>query len=398
MTLLNRDHGEARVVGGAVRNALIGMPVGEVDIATTLHPDEVVRRAEEAGIRTVPTGLEHGTVTLVLAGKSFEVTTLRQDVETDGRHATVVFGNDWAADASRRDLTINALYADVDGKVIDTVGGMDDIAAGLVRFIGEPDERIAEDYLRILRFFRFFAWYGSGRPEPEALKACARAKERLSGLSAERVWSETKRLLAAADPGRALLWMRQAGVLTAILPETEKWGIDLVPALVRTEQAFHWAPDPILRLAAVIPPDEARIDAMAARLKMSRAEAERLKAWAATSDFAYDVKDAAFDRMLYFSDETAVMDRLKLQLASARARAITDSRAMVEAAGFSRLIERAQKWQRPKFPLSGSDLIAQGIEQGPELGKTQRRLEALWVESNFRLDRQALLARLDEGE
>ena len=180
MTLLNRDHGEARVVGGAVRNALMDMPVSDIDIATTLPPDEVVDRATSAGIKSVPTGIDHGTVTLVIAGRPYEVTTLRADVETDGRRAKVAFGTDWQVDAERRDLTINALYARADGRIVDLVGGIADIENGIVRFIGEPAERIAEDYLRILRFFRFFAWYGSGRPEAEGLKACAAAKEKLS--------------------------------------------------------------------------------------------------------------------------------------------------------------------------------------------------------------------------
>ena len=397
MTLLNRDHGEARVVGGAVRNALMDMPVSDIDIATTLPPDEVVDRATSAGIKSVPTGIDHGTVTLVIAGRPYEVTTLRADVETDGRRAKVAFGTDWQVDAERRDLTINALYARADGRIVDLVGGIADIENGIVRFIGEPAERIAEDYLRILRFFRFFAWYGSGRPEAEGLKACAAAKEKLSGLSAERIWMELKKLLAAPDPGRALLWMRQTGVLTQVLPESEKWGIDAVPAIVQTERVFRWTPDPLLRLAGMIPPDGERIAGLAARLRLSRSEAARLDAWAGAPAVAYDVKDTAFERLLYDSDVAGVTDRLKLQLASARARAITDSRAMVEAAGYSRLIEHAGRWQRPAFPLSGADMIAAGIPEGPEIGEARRRLEKEWVESNFRLDRETLLARLASG-
>src|SRR5690606_10002862 len=216
---------EARIAGGAVRNALFGEPVADVDIATTTPPQETVRRAEAAGFKAVPTGFEHGTVTVVAEGRPFEVTTLRADVETDGRRARVVFGRDWQADAERRDFTINALYAEADGTVVDLVGGLADIAARRLRFIGDAEARIREDYLRILRFFRFFAWYGEGRPDAEGLKACARLKGGLSGLSAERVWAETKKLLSAPDPSRALLWMRQTGVLAASLAESEKWGI-----------------------------------------------------------------------------------------------------------------------------------------------------------------------------
>ncbi|HET7414051.1 MAG TPA: CCA tRNA nucleotidyltransferase [Pararhizobium sp.] len=394
MTLLNRDEGEARIVGGAVRNALLGMPVSDIDIATTLVPEAVMTRAGDAGIKMVPTGVEHGTVTLVLAGKAYEVTTLRADVETDGRHAKVAFGKDWQVDAERRDLTINALYARGNGEIVDLVGGLSDMEEGIVRFIGDPAERIAEDYLRVLRFFRFFAWYGSGRPDGEGLKACARAKDHLDQLSVERVWMEMKKLFSAPDPGRALLWMRQTGVLTAVLPESEKWGIDTLPALVRTERAFGWEPDAMLRLAAIVPPDTERVAALAARLRLSRAEAGRLDAWTEAPTVAYDIKDAAFDRLLYRSEPEAVTDRLKLQLANARARAISDSKALVEAAGFSRLVERAEAWQKPVFPLTGKDMIANGIEEGPAVGEAMRRLETEWVESNFKLDRDTLLARL----
>ncbi len=394
MTLLNRDHGEARVVGGAVRNALMDMPVKDIDIATTLTPAEVVERAEAASMKTVPTGIDHGTVTLVIAGRGYEVTTLRADVETDGRRATVAFGTDWQVDAERRDLTINALYARADGEIVDLVGGFEDIEKGVIRFIGDPAARIAEDYLRVLRFFRFFAWYGTGRPDAEGLKACAAAKDKLSGLSAERIWAETKKLLGAPDPGRALLWMRQTGVLTEVLPETEKWGIDAVPGIIQMEKAFRFEPDPLLRIAGMIPPDSDRIAALAGRLRLSRAEDGRLTAWSKAPAVAYDMKDAAFDRLLYDSDVPAVVDRLKLQLAGARSRAITDSRAMVEAAGFSRMIDHAARWKRPVFPLSGTDLMDAGVPKGPDVGETRRRLEREWVESNFRLDREALLSRL----
>jgi len=234
--LLNADGGEGRVVGGAVRNSLMGLAVADIDIATTLLPETVMERAAAAGIKAVPTGIAHGTVTLVIDGRPFEVTTLRTDVETDGRRAKVAFSMDWQSDAERRDLTINALYANASGEVIDLVGGLADIEKRNIRFIGNAATRIEEDYLRILRFFRFFAWYGSGRPDAEGLKASSAARSKLKTLSAERVWSELRKLLSAEDPGRALLWMRQVAVLSEILPETEKWGIDAIPALVSTEK------------------------------------------------------------------------------------------------------------------------------------------------------------------
>ena len=212
MALLNSGGAETRVVGGAVRNSLMGLAVGDIDLATTLVPEEVIERAEAEGIKVVPTGIEHGTVTLVFEGKGYEVTTLRRDVETNGRHAEVAFGASWQEDADRRDLTINALYVGLDGEVIDLVGGLKDIETKTIRFIGDAEQRIAEDYLRVLRFFRFFAHYGSGRPDTEGLKASARARTQLKSLSAERVWSEIKKLLSARDPGRALLWMRQSEI------------------------------------------------------------------------------------------------------------------------------------------------------------------------------------------
>ncbi len=319
LALLNADQGEGRVAGGAVRNALMGIAVADVDIATTLLPDEVVSRAKAAGIKAVPTGIEHGTVTLVIDGRPFEVTTLRRDVETDGRHAKVLFGTDWQADAERRDLTINALYADQAGQVIDLVDGLKDIDSRTVRFIGDASQRIAEDYLRVLRFFRFFAYYGSGRPDADGLRASARAKDKLSTLSAERIWMEMRKLFAAPDPSRSLLWMRTSGVLAAILPETEKWGIDAIHGLIATEDALGWAADPLLRLAAIIPDNAERVAAMAKRLRLSNAEAGRLDEWATTARLPEEVTDVGFDRLLYRGAKAGMVMRLKLALSSARA-------------------------------------------------------------------------------
>ena len=225
-----------------------------MDIATTCLPDEVTKRAEANGFKCVPTGIAHGTVTVVVEGTPYEVTTLRADMATDGRRAEVAFGRDWKVDAARRDFTVNGLYADLDGRVIDLVGGIADIKSRTIRFIGDPEARIREDHLRILRFFRFFAWYGKGRPDAEGLKACARLKETVKQLSAERVWAELKKLLSAPDPSRALLWMRQSGVLSVALPESEKWGIDAVHGLVAAERDLSWPRDPLLRLMSIIPP------------------------------------------------------------------------------------------------------------------------------------------------
>lgn len=395
--LLNADGGEVRVVGGAVRNSLMGLEVGDIDLATTWAPEQVVERAVKAGIRAVPTGMDHGTVTLVIEGHGFEVTTLRHDLETDGRRAKVAFGADWAADAQRRDLTINALYADSTGAVTDSVGGLPDIESRTVRFIGEASERIAEDYLRILRYFRFFARYGKGRPDAAALRASAQAKDKLATLSAERVWKELKALLSSEDPGRALLWMRQAGVLAAVLPETEKWGIDAIPTLIASEQGLGWQPDAMLRLMAMIPPDPLRVAALAERLKMSRAETERLNNWAGTPRPAAELAETALDRLLYQYGSQPVTDRLRLALVVARGRPGQEDELAPspELAGITRLLARAGKWVRPEFPLSGKDLIAAGVAAGPDMGAKLAAAEDRWVRSNFVLDRAQLLAFLD---
>lgn len=401
LALLNSDGGEARIAGGAVRNALMGLPISDADIATTLLPQAVMERAAKAGIKAVPTGVDHGTVTLVVDGRPFEVTTLRRDAETDGRHATVVFGTDWQEDADRRDLTINGLYADKDGNVIDLVDGLRDVETRTVRFIGDSAKRIEEDYLRILRFFRFFAWYGQGRPDADGLRACMRGRAGLKGLSAERIWSEMKKLLSASDPGRALLWMRQISVLTDIVPESEKWGIDAIPALVECEQALGWKPDPLLRLAAIVPPDAERLAAMAARLRLSKAEAVFFRQWALAPVPSDDVTDAVFARLLYRHGVEGMAVRLRLALASARARAGEGDAAMRKAARLATLLSRADAFERPEFPLTGADVLKAGVPAGPRVGAILAALEDQWVDMNFSLSREKLLERLarrvDEG-
>lgn len=385
LALLNQDDGQARVAGGAVRNALLGQAISDVDIATTLVPRDVMLRLKGAGHKAVPTGIEHGTVTAVVAGDAFEVTTLRQDVETDGRHAKVLYGTDWEADARRRDLTMNALYLEADGTVVDPLGGLPDVMAQNVRFIDDAETRIKEDYLRILRFFRFFAWYGKFRPDADGLKACARLKEGLDGLSAERVWHELSKLLAAPDPSRALLWMRQTGVLGRILPESEKWGIDAVPNLIACEQANLWPPEALLRLMAIIPPMTERIEVLSKRLKLPNKVRDRLLAWAETEMPDPMLKQPAFQRWAYWHNQTAVEDRLRLGIAVA-----DDNQKK-----FARQLNWLKRWEKPKYPLKGGDLIASGMTPGPEVSATLKQLEQVWVDSDFTLGRDELLQRLD---
>lgn len=384
LAALDGESRATRIVGGAVRDALVGRAVTDADLATTFVPAEVIARAEAAGLKTAPTGINHGTVTVIANGKPFEVTTLRRDVETDGRHAVVHFTKDWTEDASRRDFTMNALYCDIAGEVLDPLGGIADLRAGRVRFIGSAEDRIREDYLRILRFFRFFAWYGEGRPDADGVKACARLKSGIATLSAERVWAELKRLLKAPDPSRALLWMRTTEVLQKTLPES--WGIDAIHRLVVAERNEGWAPDPMLRLESILPPHRARIDSLAERLRLSRAEAARLLSWADAPEPSPDISEEALAKTLYRSGSEGFRDRVKHALARELDQGNTDA-----AGKLRRQLTFTDAWAKPVFPLSGKDLVARGHAAGPEIGRRLRELEERWIESGFSLSREALL-------
>ncbi len=384
LRLLNEAGGEARIAGGAVRNALLDQPISDVDIATNLVPRDVILRMQAAGHKTVPTGIEHGTVTVVLEGDAYEVTTLRRDIETDGRHAKVLYGTDWVADASRRDLTINALYLNADGTVYDPLGGMQDVLSQTVRFIDDAETRIKEDYLRILRFFRFFAWYGKFRPDAEGLKACTRLKGGLSELSAERIWHELSRLLAAPDPSRAILWMRTTGVLSAVLPETEKWGIDALPGLMAAEQQQGWQIDGLLRLMAIIPPMEERVSAISDRLKLPNKVKSRLRNWAQVEPLNAALNQDPFNQWLYWQNQTAVGDKLHLAIAKNDA----------ESKKLLRQLKWLKRWNRPEFPLRGGDLINLGMAAGPAISEKLLELEQAWVNSNFTAPKDELLANV----
>lgn len=394
LAALSGNDEEARIVGGAVRNTLLGRKVSDIDIATTTLPETTVARAEAAGFRTAPTGIDHGTVTVITPERPFEVTTLRRDVETDGRHAVVHFGRDWQADADRRDFTINGLYARADGTIVDLVGGVEDIKSQTLRFIGDAATRIEEDYLRILRFFRFFAWYGGGRPDAAGIRACTRLKEGLDGLSPERVWKELKKLLGAPDPSRALLWMRQTGVLTRVLPESEKWGIDAIHPLVEAEQELGWTPDPMLRLAALVPPDPARLTEMARRLRFSNADRDRIVAFAHGEPVPADESDGAFRSRLYFGNRIAIMDRLKLGVCLGRRKATSVADGLDNVAKLMRHLAVAEGFDPPAFPLSGSDLQEAGIAPGPAMGEALDRLRRIWAASGFVMSRQNLIDKL----
>ncbi len=382
LVLLNSAGEEARIAGGAVRNALLGEPVADIDIATTITPAAVVALLERTGWKAVPTGIEHGTVRAVTGQKTFEITTLRSDIETDGRHATVAFGRDWEVDAKRRDLTINALYMAADGTIIDPLGVLPDVESQTVRFVGEPAERIREDYLRILRFFRFFAWYGKYRPDAAGLKASAKLKGGLETLSVERVWQELSKLLAAPDPTRAILWMRQTGVLSIVLPESERWGIDGFAGVVKAGSMNGWGSDAVLRLMGILPPQTGRIKELSTRLKLPNKVRDRLLAWAETPEPEPQTGRKQFARTLYRAKPSALADRLKLAVA----------REDENQAKFHRLLDQTVSWRRPEFPVSGKDLLKKGMLPGPEVSQKLAELEDQWVDSDFKLKKRELLA------
>jgi poly(A) polymerase len=371
----------ARFVGGCVRNALIGAPVDDIDIATQLTPERVVAALERAGIRAVPTGIEHGTVTAVAEHRGYEITTLRRDVETDGRRAVVAFTDDWAEDAARRDFRLNALYADAAGQVSDpTGGGVDDALAGRIVFVGDAETRIREDYLRVLRFFRFHAWYGREEPDPAGVEACARLRAGVRTLSAERVSKEMLKLLAAADPRAAVRLMQATGVLACVLP----WNRDLVrfERLLDTEHRHGLRPDPLLRLAALLIPDLEVVRAAGNLLRLSNAQQQRLVATVeAGPPVSGALDDAGARAALYRLGAQPFRDQLLLTAEPERTRRISD------------LLRMADTWKKPRFPVSGEDALALGAA-GPRIGRALRAVEQAWVDGDFRDEREALLGRL----
>lgn len=392
---LNAHGQEARLVGGAVRNALLGLPITDIDIATTNRPLDTMARVKECGFDAIPTGIEHGTITVVAPqGEIFEVTTLRQDVENFGRKAKVVFGKDWEKDARRRDFTINALYLNAFGVVYDYVGGLQDIENKVLRFIGDPEQRINEDYLRILRFFRFFAYYGEGRPDAAALKACAKLKEGLDYVSAERIWSELKKIFSAPNPWRSVLWMRQTGVLNFILPQSDKWGIDGLGALITAQQVFNFPADPLLRLQCVIPPHKIRILEVVKLLKLSNREKKRLLDWGNFPQICEQCNALDFKKLIYVEGSGAALDYLTHKLAAAYLKYPKGSAEYQIIENYENLLQLARNWQAPQFPIQADDLIQLGYQQGKDLGAMLQKLQKEWTASGFSKSKQQLLQPL----
>jgi poly(A) polymerase len=387
LKLLNSGDEEARVVGGAVRNALLEVPIGDIDVATTALPEEVVRRAKAAGIKSVPTGIEHGTVTLVVEGLPFEVTTLREDTETFGRRAKVSFGRDWVGDARRRDFTINALSIGPDGIVHDYVGGLEDIAARRVRFIGEARARIEEDYLRILRFFRFHAAFGTGEIDRDGYHACIAAREGMATLSAERVRMEMLKLLVTGGAVAAVIAMADGGLLQMILGGVTYSGT--FAAMIEAERRLGLKADPIRRLAAlaVALPEDAR--RLTTRLRLSNNESKVLDSMGHRWWRLAGMDEARARRRLYRLGEERYRDRL--MLAWARAGIGGDPAPWIE------LARLPQRFKPPKFPLRAADFIARGVPEGPSLGHVLTLAEDAWLAADFPLEPAMLASIADQA-
>ncbi len=360
---------EARVVGGAVRDTLAGRAVADVDFASPLEPDVVMARLREAGLKVVPTGLVHGTVTAVVGGVGFEITTLRRDVETDGRHAVVRFTDDWEADAARRDFTINAMSMSRDGVIYDYFNGRADLAAGVVRFVGEARLRIAEDYLRILRYFRFFARYAAA-PDVAAVAAITELRDGVLILSAERVWGELKRILQAPDPRAALALMRETGVLALVVPE----GADMAAV---GDLVLRGAPvDSLLRVSALLLGD---LEGFVARLKLSNEEAERLRALRVPNRLRPGADDADLRRALADTPADVLVARTWL--------------GQDAVAGWDDLRGRLEATAKPVFPLQGRDVTVLGVSPGPLVGEILAAVRGWWLEGGCLADRAACRER-----
>jgi len=386
LAVLDCEGEEARVVGGAIRNTLLDHPPGDIDLATTALPAEVMRRVERAGFKAVPTGIEHGTITVVAAGRPFEVTTLREDVETFGRRAKVAFGRNWQRDAERRDFTINALSATRDGTVHDYVDGLADIAARRVRFIGDPAMRIAEDYLRILRFFRFHAAFGEGPPDPAGLSAAIAGRAGLEQLSRERVRMEFFKLLVAKNAMPALTVMTQSGLLDRILGGVPQ--LASCAQIIELESTLAFPSDPVRRLAALALLVIEDADRLRERFRLANAEHERFASMAdAWRDFSSETDERCARILLYRLGPERFTDCALL--------AWSRSREDVSSSSWRLLATLPQRWPVPQFPLRAADFMARGLAQGPKLGAAMAAAKKAWMAAGFPGDVAALAAIVD---
>ena len=395
---LEAEGAEARFVGGCVRDGLARRPVKDVDIATTATPDQIMALLEKAKIKAIPTGIDHGTVTAVLGEWSFEITTLRVDVDTDGRHATVDFTNDWIADARRRDFTFNSMSATRSGDVYDPFNGIADLSYGRVCFIGRPADRIAEDYLRILRYFRFHATHGQPPADQDALQACRNNVEHLSELSGERIRDEMLKILAAPNPTDIIILMRGARVLEHVLPEASEVGRlrALTWLTTRAITLESIVVDPLRNLAGLLHSDGGKqaAQAIAARWRLSNHNTVRLADMMEPLGIAPDAPENEVRRRLYECGAETVRDRALLAWADEVA--LEAHLPYERTAAWIALLELAEQWQKPTFPLSGGDVLALGVASGPQVGSLLHAVEAWWAEQGFPDDRAACLGRLRE--
>ncbi len=382
MAVLNEDGGEARFVGGCVRNALVNRPVLDIDIATPLEPEDVIARLNKHKIAYAPIGLKHGTVTAIVDGRPYEITTLRLDVLTFGRHAEVKFTDDWKTDASRRDFTINTIYATADGDLYDPFGGISDLRNGIVRFVGDPDKRINEDVLRILRFFRFYAHFGRGMPDAAGVKACAMNAKQVSKLSAERIRQEVLKLLAAENCTPTWLLMVNCGIVTHFLPEATN--IEALGRLVNLEKRHECPAFPLRRLAALLEITASGLQHVISELKLSNEQAEQLSMMV-HPDVSISMRMTEPEvRKLVYQRGNSTAHSLLL-LAAARDH---------DPDALKRLYQTATSFRAPVFPLRGEDVLKMGVEAGPEIGRMLEWVEDWWVGEDFRPDRQACLAKM----
>jgi len=395
MDALRAKGADVRFVGGCVRDAVLKRPVADIDIATPDRPETVVELLEAAGIKAVPTGIKHGTVTAVAGGKPFEITTLRLDLATDGRHAKVAYTDDWIADAARRDFTINAMSCTPEGDIYDPFHGLADLGAEIVRFVGVPRQRIEEDYLRLLRFFRMYATYGAPPPDAEALAACHQLAPNLVTLSAERIRAEILRILVAPNAADTVALMRGERILEQILPEAENLGrLRMVCWLETTAiRLDSVAPDPIRRLASLLGGDPGDAAAVADRLRLSKREAARLKVLAAPSaDLSPTIGMRSVHAAIYRFGVEAARDWLLLAWAGEMA--VEPRRESGRSQAWIALLEATETWKSPRFPLTGKDVTAQGVPKGPRVGELLEAVESWWIGSDFAADRDACIGEL----
>ena len=392
---LAAEGAEVRFVGGCVRDAVLQRPVEDIDIATPEPPERVIALLEKAGIKAIPTGIEHGTVTAVIGEARFEVTTLRVDVETDGRRAKVAFTDDWTADAARRDFTINTLSCTLAGDIYDPMGGLDDLGHRRVRFVGNAEKRIEEDVLRLLRFFRMYAVYGRPPPDIEALAACRALAPRLSGLSGERVRDEMFRILIAPDAADTVVLMQGEGVLEHVLPEAGDLGRLRMLTWLDTSaiKVDSVAPDPLRRLAALIDVDAAKAGSVAARLRLSNQQTERLVRVAPPPhDVTPDVDERSLRRALNRAGADVVRDLVLLAWAGELA--VTPRRRGERTQAWLDILAAADAWTPVEFPLKGRDVTGLGVPAGPRVGELLGAVEAWWEDGDYRADHKACLEKL----